>query len=124
VQARDRLVNLVLLAAAVAAWAVVWIIVTTRDPVADAPAGYLGAAAMGTAVAVTTTPLFWLAAFARHRRIAYRGDWFRAARRGLWCGLIVGLFVVMRLLGVFDLPVALFVLALVLIAEVTLSIEH
>jgi hypothetical protein len=124
VQGRDRILNLLILCAAAAAWAGVWIIVTTRNPVLDPAAGYLGAAAMGIAVALTATPLFWLASFARHRRIAYRGDWFRAGRRGLWCGLIVGLFVVMRLLGVFDLPVALFVLALVLIAEVTLSIEH
>ncbi len=123
-QARDRLANVALLAAALAAWAAVWLVVTTRDPKLDPAAGYAGAAAMGVAIGLTTMPLFWLVAFARHRRIAYRGDWFRAGRRGVWVGLVVALFVVMRLLGVFDLPVALFVLALVLIAEVTLSIER
>ncbi len=37
---------------------------------------------------------------------------------------MVALFVVLRLLDIFSIPVALFVLALVLIAEVTLSIER
>ena len=123
-QGRDRLFNLGLLAAAVGFWIAVGVLVSPRDPVLDPAAGYLGAALMGTAVALTVAPLLWLVAFARHRRIAYRGDWFRAVRRGVWAGLVVGLFVVLRLLGVFDLPIALFVLALVLIAEVTLSIER
>jgi hypothetical protein len=124
VQGHDRLYNLAILAAAVVAWVAVGYVMTTLDPRADPAAGYLGAGVMGLAVGLTTAPLFWLVAFARHRRIAYRGDWFRALRRGLWAGLVVALFVMMRLLDIFSLPVALFVLALVLIAEVTLSIEH
>ena len=35
------------------------------------------------------SPLCWLVVFARHRRIAYQGDWARAARRGGWIGLFV-----------------------------------
>jgi hypothetical protein len=121
---RDRLANLGVLAAAVVAWAIVALLVLNRDPREDPVAGVLGAAAMGTAVGLSATPLFWLAAFARHGRIAYRGDWLRAGRRGLWVGLVVGLFVELRVLGVFSLPIALFIIVLVLFAELTLSFER
>ena len=50
-------------------------------------AGYIGALLIGLAVGVTAVPLCWLIVFARHRRIAYQGDWFRATRRGGWVGL-------------------------------------
>ena len=79
---------------------------------------------MGLAVGLTSAPLFWLAAFGRHRRIAYRGDWVRAARRGLWVGLVVGLFVALRLQAILSLPIAVFVCVLVVFAEITLSIER
>jgi hypothetical protein len=124
VASRDRLLNLAILAGAVVAWAVVALIVLNKDPLEDPVAGLLGAIAMGTAVGLSATPLFWLAVFARHGRIAYRGDWLRAARRGLWLGLVVGLFVELRVVGVFSLPIALFVIVLVVFAELTLSIER
>jgi len=123
-ETRDRLANLGVLAAAAVAWAVVALLVLNRDPREDPVAGVLGAVAMGTAVGLTATPLFWLAAFARHGRIAYRGDWLRAGRRGLWVGLVVGLIVELRVLGVFSIPIALFIVVLVLFAELTLSIER
>jgi hypothetical protein len=123
-ETRDRLANLGVLAAAVAAWTVVALLVLNRDPREDPVAGVLGAVAMGTAVGLTATPLFWLAVFARHGRIAYRGDWLRAGRRGLWVGLVVGLIVELRVLGVFSIPIALFIIVLVLFAELTLSIER
>jgi hypothetical protein len=123
-ETRDRLANLGILAAAVGAWAVVALLVLNRDPRQDAVAGVIGAVAMGTAVGLTVTPLFWLAIFARHGRIAYRGDWLRAARRGLWVGLVVGLFVELRVLGVFSIPIALFIVVLVAFAELTLSFER
>ncbi|MEW5989827.1 MAG: hypothetical protein AB1736_00585 [Chloroflexota bacterium] len=120
-ETRDRRTNLAFFAAALAAWLVVGVIVVTRDPVLEPLAGYAGAATMGTAVGLTTVPLFWLAAFARARRIAYRGSWGRAMRRGAWVGLVVGLFVVLRLLDIFQPQLALFIIALVLVAESTLS---
>lgn len=123
-ETRDRLANLGILGAALVAWAVVALLVLNRDPREDAVAGLLGAMAMGSAVGLTATPLFWLAAFARHRRIAYRGDWLRAGRRGLWTGLVVGLFVELRVLGVFSVPIALFIVVLVVFAELTLSVER
>lgn len=123
-EARDRLTNLGLFAAAAVAWLVVGIVVTTRDPLTDQMAGFIGAAAMGAAMGLTTAPLFWLAVFGRHRRVAYRGDWVRAVRRSGWVALVVGLFVVLRVEGVFQIPIALFVVAMALVAESTLSAER
>lgn len=123
-ETRDRVGNLGLFIAAALAWVVVGLIVTTRDPILDPTAGFAGAVAIGLAVGLTTAPLLWLAVFARHGRIAYRGDWRHAVRRGGWVGIVVALFVALRLQGALQLPIALFVLALVVIAEATLSAER
>jgi hypothetical protein len=120
----DRRANLLVFAGALVAWVAVAAVVLTLDPIEIPVAGYLGAALMGLAVALTTIPVFWLVVFGRHRRIAYRGDWPRAIRRGAWTGLVVALVVVLRLQGAFQLPVVLFVVALVAVAETTLSIER
>jgi len=119
-RARDRRLALALLLTAVLAWTAVGVILTSLDPRTDV-AGYLGAAALGVAAATTAAPLLWLLAFTRQRRIAYRGDWFRAARRAGWVGLLVAAFVVMRINGVFQPEIGLFLAALALVAEVTLS---
>jgi uncharacterized protein YqgC (DUF456 family) len=121
---RDRRTNLAFIAAALAAWLAVAGIVLTQDPVLEPNAGYVGALMMGAAAGLTTIPLFWLAAFARARRIDYRGSWSRAIRRGAWVGLVVGIFVVLRLLGLFQPPLALFLVAMVLVAESTLSMDR
>ena len=123
-ESRDRLINLGLFGAAAIVWVLVGLIVTTRDPIADPVAGFIGAALMGLAVALTLVPIFWLVVFARHRRIAYQGDWTRAARRGGWVGLVVAVFIVLRLQGALELPIALFILALAAVAEATLSAER
>ncbi len=124
VEGRDRLTNLAIFGAAAVTWVLVGIVVTTRDPRVDPVAGLVGAGLMGLAIGLTTVPLFWLAVFARHRRIAYRGDWVRAGRRGLWVGMIVALFVALRLQGAFSVPIAAFVIVLVMFLELTLSVEH
>ena len=118
---RHRRISLALFGLAAAAWVVVGFVALTLDPFTSANAGFAGAAALGVATALTAAPLFWLVGFARHRRIAYRGDWLRAVRRGLWVGVLVALFVVMRLNGIFQLPIGLFLLALALVAEITLT---
>jgi hypothetical protein len=123
-EARDRLVNLAIFGAAVVVWMLVALIVTTRDPVTEPVAGFIGAALIGLAVALTATPIAWLVVFGRHRRIAYRGDWIRAARRAAWIGLIVAIFIVLRLQSALELPIALFILALAAVAEATLSAER
>jgi hypothetical protein len=123
-EARDRLINLAVFGAALVVWVLVGLIVTTRDPVADPVAGFIGAALIGLAVALTLIPIAWLLVFARHRRIAYRGDWVRAGRRGAWIGLIVAIFIVLRLQSALELPIALFIVALAAVAEATLSAER
>lgn len=123
-EARDRLLNLGIFGAAFVVWVLVGLVVTTQDPNKVPGAGFLGAALMGLAVGLTVIPLFWLTAFGRHKRIAFQGDWTRAARRGGWVGLVITVLVVLRLQGVLELPIALFMIALVAVAEATLSAER
>ncbi len=123
-EARDRLTNLAIFGAAALVWILVGLVVTTRDPRQDPIAGFVGAALIGLAIGLTTIPLFWLAVFGRHNRIAYRGDWVRAIRRGGWVALVIALFVGLRLVEAFQLPIALFVLTMVFVAEATLSAER
>ena len=118
---RDRRFSVILFGAAVGAWFAVGGVLLLFDPLGSTTAGFIGAAAFGAAAGLTAAPLFWLGAFARHRRIAYRGDWFRAARRGAWVGALVAVYVVMRLNGIFQPPIGLFLVALALVAEVTLT---
>ena len=120
-EARDRRANLGLFAASAFAWIVVGWVVLTLDPRTDPANGFIGAGAMGIAIGLMTAPLFWLAAFSRQRRIAYRGDWSRALRRAAWVAVLVAVFVVLRVQGIFSLPVAAFVVAIVVVAETTLS---
>jgi hypothetical protein len=124
VEARDRLANLGLLAAAGVAWILVAVLVTTRDPYREPMAGYVGALLIGVAAGLTAVPLAWLVVFARHRRIAYQGDWTRAARRGAWVALFVATLVILRLVDAFQLPVVLFLAAIFVVAELTLSAER
>ena len=121
---RDRLANLGYFAAAAVVWLLVGLVVTTRDPTVDRAAGFVGAALIGLAVALTLVPLMWLTVFGRHRRIAYRGDWLRAIRRSAWVGIIVAALIVLRLQDLLELPIALFIIALTLVAEATLSAER
>ena len=123
-EARDRLANLGFLAAGGIVFVLVALVFTTRDPTIDPGAGYLGALLLGLAFGLLTTSLFWLVVFGRHRRIAYRGDWPRAIRRGGWVFLVTAVFVILRLNRIFQPEIALFVLALVLVAEATLSVER
>ncbi len=122
--ARDRLFNLGLLGAALAAWIVVVVFVTTRSPAGDVAVAMLGAVLIGTAFALTTMPLFWLAAFQRRKRIAYHGDWLRAVRRGIEVGLVVTFVVILRSQDAFSWPLAAFVATMVIFVEISLSVER
>ena len=123
-ESRDRLINLGIFGGAAVVWVLVGLVVTTRDPIADPVAGLIGAALIGLAVGLTLIPILWLVVFGRHRRIAFQGDWSRAARRGGWIGLIATIFIVLRLQGALELPIALFIVALASVAEATLSAER
>jgi hypothetical protein len=121
---RDRTANLGFFAAAGIAWVLVGLVVTTRDPITDPGAGVIGAVLIGLAIALTLVPLLWLTVFGRHHQIAYRGDWVRAIRRATWVGIIVTVLIVLRVQGLLELPIALFMIALVIVAEATLSADR
>lgn len=121
---RDRLANLGFFAAAGVGWVLVGLVLTTRDPVVDPTAGFVGAGLIGLAVALTLVPLLWLTVFGRHKQIAYRGDWLRAIRRSAWVGIIVAVLIVLRIQDLLELPIALFLIALTVVAEATLSAER
>jgi hypothetical protein len=120
----DRLTNVGLFTLALAAWAGVAIILVTFDPRANAAVLLAGALTLGAAVGGTLAPLLWLIGFALQGRIAYRGDWWRAARRAALVGLIVAIFVVLRGEQALNLPLALFVIAMAVLVELTLSLRR
>jgi hypothetical protein len=124
VGANDRLGNGFFIVAALFAWIGVAQIVTTTYPRDNATSGLVGAGLIGLACGLTAVPIFWLLWFARHRRIALLGDWSRALRRGTWVAGVTALFVALRIQAVLSLPIAVFVVVLVLVAEITLSMER
>jgi hypothetical protein len=73
----------------------------------------LAAAATGLLV----TPFAFLAEFAARRRIAYRGAWGRAGRRGLLAAVGVGALAGLRLGGALSVPAGIFVILLVGMVE-------
>ena len=85
---RDRTANLAIFARRGDRLGPVGLVVTTRDPIVDPSAGFIGAMLIGLAVALTLIPLVWLTVYGRHRQIAYRGDWLRAVRRAAWVGIV------------------------------------
>jgi hypothetical protein len=121
---RDRTVNYIFVVAAIALWVLAVRVLTMVYPHGDPSNALLGAGAIGLACGTSAVPLFWLAVFARHRRIAYRGDWARAMRRGAWVGLLVAVLVALRVQGVLNLPIAVFAVVLMMLAEVILSAER
>ena len=121
---RDRTTNYFFVLLAVVAWAVVLVVLTTMYPHAEPSNALVGAGVIGLACGLTAVPLFWLAVFARHHRIAFRGDWSRAMRRGAWVALLVAVLVALRVQSVLSLPIAVFATALVVLAEMILSAER
>jgi hypothetical protein len=121
---RDRWANLGFFAAAAQVWVLAGLVVTTRDPVVDPGAGFVGAALIGLAVALTLVPLIWLTVFSRHRQIAFRGDWLRAIRRSAWVGIVIAVLIVLRLQGLLELPIGVFMIVLAFVAEATLSAQR
>jgi hypothetical protein len=121
---RDRLINIATLVGAAIAWIAVGVIITTQDPRTSGQVVFIGAIVIGAAFGLTAIPILWLTVFSRHARIAYRGDWIRAFRRGGWIAFAIALFVLLRLENAFSLPIALFILVIVGVAEATLSVDR
>ncbi|MEP7360199.1 MAG: hypothetical protein ABI744_01335 [Chloroflexota bacterium] len=120
----DRMASLGLFALAVAAWVGVAVVLIDFDPRANASVLLVGALLIGTAVGLTLLPLLWLVGFAAQGRTAFPGDWWRALRRAALVGLIVALFVVLRGENALNLPLAMFVAAMALLVELTLSLRR
>ena len=119
----DRVANLVLFAFAATAWAALAFLFVNHYPTEGATALLAGALLLGAAIGLTLAPLLWLASFVRANRIAYRGDWWRAGRRAGLAGLVATLFVLMRGQGAFSVPLALFIVAMAVLIELTLSLR-
>jgi len=83
-----------------------------------------GAVLIGAAIALTLAPLLWIAGFVRTRHIAFKGDWLRAARRAALCGLVVTLLIVLRAQDALSLPMAIFVIVMPVLVEVSLSVRR
>ncbi len=121
VYAKDRLANIALLASAVVAWLAVDWLFTTHSPVGDSGVEMAGAVLLGAAVGLTAAPVYWVAVFLARRGIAHRGDWMRAGRRAVLTGLVVTLLVVLRALNAFSLPLAVFVVVMAGLVELSLA---
>ncbi len=121
----DRLANIALLVVAGLLWVAVAAAFLTLDPAGNAAVLLAGALLLGAAIALTAAPLLWLGGFVlRGRGIAYRGDWWRAARRALLVGLAVTLLVVLRGQGLLTTPLALFILGMAALVELTLWLRR
>jgi len=114
----------VLLLLAAAAWVGVGYVLTSFDPRASSTTLLAGALLLGAALALTLAPLLWIGNFVRNRGIAYRGDWGSATRRAALVGLVVVLFVLLRAQGALSLPVAVFIVAMTVLVELTLSLRR
>ena len=69
------------------------------------------------AVALIITPFAFLSEFVLRRRIAYRGAWARATRRGVLAGVVIAALAGLRLGGALTVAVAIFVVLLAGLVE-------
>jgi hypothetical protein len=123
VSTRDRMIGLLLVAGALAAWLGVAWLVTNVSPVDEAELQLLGAAAIGLAVALTACPILWLLA-ARRDRDGTRRPLAAAARRAGLIGLVVVVLIDLRLLGILELPLVAFVVAMAVVIELAFSVRR
>ena len=124
-EARDRTANLAFFAAAAVVWVLVGLVVTTRDPIAEPSAGFVGAMLIGPgrrADARSRSSGSRSSAGIARSPTAATGCARSAA--AAWVGIVVAVLVVLRLQGLLELPIALFIIAMVVVAEATLSAER
>lgn len=123
--ARQRLLALGLVLAAVAAGLALVVFAANAcptelpgQPCPEAPSNRAVVVSLAAvSVGLLVTPFAYLAEFVIGRRIAYRGAWLRAARRGLLAGVVVAVLAGLRLGGALSVPVGLFVLILAGLVE-------
>ena len=108
---------------AAAAWSGFAYVLFNFYPTQNAEALLAGAVVLGVAIASTLAPVLWLISFTLSRRIAFRGAWWRAGRRAALAALIATMFVLMRGQGSFSVPLALFVVTMAVLVELTLSLR-
>jgi hypothetical protein len=118
VSARDRTITLVLMVAALVAWILVALVLTTVSPVGDAGAQLFGALALGAAAWLTLWPLLWSA-----NRGTPAGLTASGRRSGL-AGLVVTILVVLRALDAVVLPVVLFLVIGAVLVEVAFTLRR
>ncbi len=123
-QHRDRIAAIALIAVALVGWLAVAGLLTQVSPTGRVEVQLAGALLIGLACGMTAVPLAWLTVFSHHRRIAYHGDWIRAARRGAWVGVVVAMLVALRTQEALSAPIALFVIVMVVFVEVSLSVQR
>jgi hypothetical protein len=120
VRERDRGLAIALLGLGAIGWLALVAVMSTVYP--DRFEVRVGVATgIGVALAITTTPLAWLAAYERRGRRERRGDWVRAARRGVLLGALAAFVAVLQVTGTGSAAIALFAVLLVVFVEVTLS---
>jgi len=117
---RDRLAALVVLGIAAMTWLGLGLVLTGVYP-DSVEVRLLVAGAIGVAIGLTTTPLAWLAAFARRGRATRPGDWVRATRRGTLAGALAALLAALQVTGTTSFPIVVFAVVLVVFLELTLS---
>jgi hypothetical protein len=96
-------------------------VLTTLDPRSDTWIVVAGGLLLGAAAALTVCPLLWILGFVRNGHIAYRGDWLRAARRAALVALVIVLLVILRAQDALSIQIALFVIAMPVLVEITFS---
>jgi hypothetical protein len=109
--------------AAVGAWIAVAFLFANVSPAGNATAQLLGALLLGSAAGLTAWPLLWRLGASTTSGTA-GGDWLRAGRRAGLVGLSLSMLVLLRVLGAFSLPLALFIIVLALLVEAAFTLRR
>jgi hypothetical protein len=125
VTTRDRVLVAVLLVGGILAAVAVVVLAsqlcpgpTPNDPCPDADRNRILVVALAaTAVSAVMAGLAFMADYATHQRIVYRGAWGRAARRGILAGLVLAAVAGLRLVDALTVFSALVVIVVAAVAE-------
>lgn len=91
---------------------------TATQPCPDAPRNVVIVVGLvAVAAGLLVTPFAFLGEVLARRRIVYRGAWGRAARRGVFVGLVIAALAGLRLGGAMSVPIVIFIVILAGVAE-------